>query len=271
MTVQGIGEISVNLYGMLKPKLRQLMPKTIRRHRIWQGPIRGLYIVTSWHDYPGAIMGYTERPLLQWFASNVRSGETWLDVGAHYGYTSIALSRLVGTHGRVFAFEPMLATAGYLEQTKFLNRLKQLTVLPLGLGTASMCETMQFRGTRGMADSTLLHRQNGLSEAAWYYTILVARLDWLWPQICGERSEVHGIKIDVQGMEIAVLKGMVDLLRRCRPRLVVELHRNVDRDELLRLLESLGYRTCAIPIEPVKGEVFPKYLDDRSYAFQVES
>src|SRR5206468_10103171 len=96
----------------LKEYFRRFLPKTVRPHRILAGRLRGLRIVTSWHDYPGAILGRTERPLLDWFERNVRAGETWLDVGAHYGYTAIALSRLVGLRGRVFAFEPVVATAG---------------------------------------------------------------------------------------------------------------------------------------------------------------
>ena len=47
----------------LKSFLRRLLPKTIRAQRILGGPLRGLHIVTSWHDYPAAIMGRTERPL----------------------------------------------------------------------------------------------------------------------------------------------------------------------------------------------------------------
>jgi hypothetical protein len=111
----------------LRSRLRLLMPRVVHNHRIWAGPLRGKRIVTSWHDYPAAILGRTGRPLLEWFVKNVNPGETWLDVGAHYGYTAIALSRLVGKQGRVFAFEPMLSTAGYVTQTRHLNRFPQLT------------------------------------------------------------------------------------------------------------------------------------------------
>jgi len=109
------------------------MPKTVRSHRILAGRLRGYRIVTSWHDYPAAILGRTEQALLTWFDRHVQIGETWLDVGAHYGYTAIALSRLVGPGGRVFAFEPEVATAGCLGRTRDANRLPQLIVIPLGL------------------------------------------------------------------------------------------------------------------------------------------
>jgi FkbM family methyltransferase len=221
--------------------------------------------VTSWHDYPAAILGRTERPLLEWFAQNVKAGETWLDVGAHYGYTAIALCRSVGRSGRVFAFEPMMSTAGYVTQTRQLNNFPQLTVLPLGLAAPETLEMKQLPVTRGMVESTL-----GKNEGCrmWQETIMVARFDWLWPRICGGREQIDGVKIDVQGMEIEVLQGMLETLRRQRPKLVVEVHRGVDRKELLGLIETAGYSRQAMPIEPIEGEVEPQYVNDRSYYFK---
>ena len=245
----------------IKSFLRAWLPRSIRRHRILAGPLRGQWIVTSWHDYPAAITGRTERPLLDWFAANVKPGETWLDVGVHYGYTAIALSGLVGRQGRVFAFEPMLSTTGYLAQTRLLNQLPQMIVLPLALATPPSLELKRLPTVRGMVDSTI-------QRGEWTETILVTRFDWLWPQICGAQERIDGVKIDVQGMEIEVLRGMSDLLKSFKPKLVVEIHHGVDRSELLDLVEALGYLRRGIPIEPVKGEFEPQYLDDKSYAFQ---
>ena len=247
----------------LRSLLRRLLPVSIYPQRIWAGPLRGSRIVTSWHDYPAAILGRTEQPLLGWFARNVNRGETWLDVGAHYGYTAIALSRLVGEAGRVFAFEPMLGTAGYMAQTRQLNCFSQLTVLPLGLGAPQACELARLPTVRGMVDSTL-------SGGGWLETILVARLDWLWPQICQDQPAIHGVKIDVQGMELEVLRGMLDTLSRWKPRLVVEVHSGVDRAQLLNLIETAGYLMWGRPIEPMPGEREPQYVDDRSYAFEAK-
>ena len=77
----------------LKERFRKLLPRQTREHRILSGQLRGVAIVTSWHDYPGAILGRTEAPLLEWFRHNVRRSQTWIDIGAHYGYTAIALAR----------------------------------------------------------------------------------------------------------------------------------------------------------------------------------
>jgi len=243
-----------------KALIRRLLPRTIRRHRILAGALRGCYIVTSWHDYPAAITGRTEKRLLAWFQQNVAAGETWLDVGAHYGYTAIALCRLVGPEGRVFAFEPMLSTAGHLTQTRFLNHLPQVTVLPLALASPEELELQQLPITRGMVDSGL-HGQEPTE------CILVTSLDWLWPRICGRQERVDGIKIDVQGMEIEALRGMFGTLRRFRPKLVIEVHHGVSRDSLLQLLKAAGYSSPGRPVEPIPGETEARYVDDRSYEF----
>jgi FkbM family methyltransferase len=242
--------------------LRPWLPRKLSAHKVLAGPLRGARLVTSWHDYPAGIAGLTERPLIAWFQTHVRPGTTWLDVGAHYGYTAVALSRLVGDAGRVFAFEPMLATAGCVSRTRALNALHQLTVVPHGLGSPDTLTTTRLPTVRGMADRTL-----SVTDHTWWETIEVARFDWLWPLICGGNTVVHGIKIDVQGMELDVLEGMRDTLIRQRPKLVIELHKGVSRPAVLDLLCTIGYSSSAIAVEPLLDEVAPLLLDDRSYAF----
>ena len=242
--------------------LRALMPRRIRPRRILAGPLRGMWMVTSWHDYPAGLTGRTERPLLDWFATHVRTGDTWLDVGAHYGYTAFALGRLVGSTGRVFTFEPVAATAGCVDQARALNKLRQVTVLPFGLGAGESLEVRRLATIRGMADSTVSR-----DDGRWCVTVPIARFDWLWPLVNGADGKIHGVKIDVQGMELETLEGMRGALQRWRPRVVVELHAGVSRERVLGLLRDLGYSTDAVPVEPARGERTPLFLDNRSYIF----
>ena len=242
--------------------IRALLPRTLRPRRIVAGPLRGAWLVTSWHDYPAGLTGRTERALLDWFAQNVHTGETWLDVGAHYGYTTIALGRLVGPQGRVFTFEPVPATAGCVDQGRALNNLPQVAVVPLGLGSVDTMEFKRLALTRGMADSTLQD-----ASSSWFVNAGIARFDWLWPAINGGNGAIHGVKIDVQGMELETLEGMRDALARWHPRIVLELHAGVSRDAVLSLLRELGYSSEAVAIEPVRGERTPQFLDNHSYAF----
>jgi FkbM family methyltransferase len=256
---------------MLTHILRPLMPRCIRAWNILSGHLKGCRIVTSWHDYPAAIFGFTERPLLDWFSQNVKPGQTWLDIGAHYGYTAIALSRLVGKSGRVIAFEPMLSTAGYLTKTRRLNNYPQLMVVPYGLAAPETLELISLPVIRGMADSTIERNPKDKAHSVLLEMIMIARFDWLWPRICGTDNRIDGVKIDVQGMEIEVLAGMIETLKSHCPKLVVEFHRGTDRERLLYTIESVGYARQATPIEPVEGEVSPLYIDNHSYFFHKQN
>lgn len=247
--------------SQLKEGLRHILPRSIDQRRILGGPLRGMTLVTSWHDYPAAILGRTERALLEWFRRNARPGETWLDIGAHYGYTAIALCGLVGPEGRVYAFEPLPASAGHVNETRRLNSLRQLSVIPMGLGLTTSLEVRRLSTVRGMIDSTL-------PSADWEENVVVARFDWLWPLISGRDLTFHGIKIDVQGMELEVLQGMRGSLRSFQPRVALEFHKGVDRQAILCTLAECGYGMPGTPIEPVAGEATPRYLDNRSYAFE---
>lgn len=257
------------MYKQIRTSIRQMLPHSIAKRRILSGPLRGKSIVTSWYDYPAAILGWTEPQLLSWFERSVHPGETWLDIGAHYGYTAIALSRLVGLQGRVFAFEPAVATAGCVSRARELNRFPQLTVIPIALGSAQELSISSLPEVRGMISMPGVPGMvNGPAAAhAPQDHFLLAGLDWLWPRIQGNSAKIAGVKIDVQGMELEVLKGMANTLRTNRPKLALELHAGVSRGEVLDLLSSLGYSRQGVPIEPLAGETQATYADNRSYEF----
>ena len=245
-----------------KSLVRELLPRGHSAHGIMSGPLRGMRIVTSWHDYPAAILGYTERKLVDWLLANALPGETWLDVGANCGYTSLALSRAVGPDGRVFAFEPALTTAACLERTARANRLDQLVTLPFALSEAPRPVVSRFATERGMIDSQL--PADGQVDMT---SIINVGLDAVWDGISDGNPTVHGIKIDVQGMELDALRGMARLLARHRPRIVLEIHRDVPRDDVLGLLESCGYLPDMEPIDDTLG-AFADPQSNASFIFQ---
>ena len=246
-------ELLTGLWAAMRP----LLSTRVSAHRILAGQLRGCRLVTSWRENPAALLGYKERSLLRWMATHVGHGETWLDVGAHHGYTALALSRLVGPEGRVLAFEPVLQTASCLAATLSCNRLRHAVAVPLGLAEATTLTPVDARLVLGMAE----HGRVGGDTT----TIHVVALDAIWTVLAGGSRAVHGVKIDVQGMEVRTLEGMRELLREFRPRLVVEFHPGVDRAAADRLLDELGYQVPGVPVDgpdPAGG-----YADDHNYAF----
>lgn len=242
----------------LKENIRRFLPSTVRPRRIISGPLSGNYLVTSWHDYPSGILGRAEPALIDWFRRSARPGETWLDLGAHYGYTTLALCQLVGRSGRVFAFEPLLTTVGYLAATRSVNQLAQLTIVPFAVGDSEEITPVSVSPRKGMAQP-----KRAEDEGRWLDTVYCVALDKIWNRLCGSDETISGIKMDVEGMEIKVLKGMIGILRKHRPKLVIEVHasRGVNLASLTPVLREAGYDSEGYPIEISAGAA------DKSYEF----
>lgn len=251
----------MNLTTRMRELARKVLPSTIRPRRIVGGPLRGYRLTTSWHDYPSGIAGRAEPHLVSWLATAVRSGETWLDVGAHYGYTSLTLCRLVGETGRVFAFEALLRTAGHLATTRAVNHLRQLTVVPLGLSDASELSVVKVETWKGMAQPVSLpdvYRPDAAPPEPIYHI----SLDSIWPALDATGGVISGAKIDVEGMEVDVLLGMRSCLRKYKPKLVIEVHgsRSIRLEDVVKILQEAGYDPAGRPLEPPTRQ-------DRNYEF----
>lgn len=245
----------------LKEFARWFLPGRPRCYRILRGPLRGERMVVPLKDYPAAILGYAERSLLEWIRKNVEVGSTWIDVGAHYGLTSLAMCRATGPGGRVFAFEPGVATAGCVARTQRENRLGQLTVCPFALGDSEGLALLRLPCVRGMIDGSVDTSAESPEE-----TFFSVGFDAVWASACGGMGRIDGVKIDVQGAEIDVLKGMETALSQQRPKIVLEIHENVSRDAVLSILETAGYAPTPIPIEP-DPIPFERIDGNQSYLF----
>ena len=223
-------------------------------------------IYTSWQDYPRAILGRAENRLCRWFEDNVNAGETWIDVGAHHGVTAVALCNRVGAQGRVFAFEPVLASAGLLSRTREANQLRQLVVIPMALGEAEEVSMLrvshQSQGMVGIIPEMRTGSWVGEGEI-----VYETSFDGIWPRICGAMDRVNGVKIDVQGAESYTLRGMREMLRTHKPKLVVEYHRYADLSEFLSTLESVGYSRIGQDIDCPSATATSKLLHGRNYHF----
>ena len=80
------------------------------------------------------------------------------------------------------------------------------------------------------------------------------------------------MKIDVQGMKLHALIGMAGILRRHKPKLAIELHKGVNRADVLTFLVEIGYSRRGLPIEPTAGRIGPaRRGDHRRYAFSPDS
>lgn len=145
-----------------------------------------------------------------------RLGTTAFDVGAHLGLYAVLMARVVGETGRVHAFEPTPGTVDALRRTLALNRVDGVvTVHPVAAGAAP--GSLPFHDT-GDALSNANSLVPGVRTRA-SFEVPVTTIDDI-----AAGAEVSCIKIDVEGGEVAVLRGAAATIERCQPAIALEVH-----------------------------------------------
>lgn len=164
----------------------------------------GLYIdPMDSYGFQNAGPGY-ERHEVETFKRLVKPGDRVFDIGANMGYFTILFSRLVGPAGHVMAFEPDEESLLLLQKNIELNHAKNVQVFPVALSEKAS-EGILYRCPFNVA----MHR--------------------LYPSVCCDTegktvSVLRGddlglgapdfVKIDVEGFELPVLRGLENTLHR---------------------------------------------------------
>ena len=168
------------------------------------------------------------------FRQFIEPGWTVLDVGANIGAHTVELARMVGANGLVLAFEPQRLVHQVLCANLAANNIENVMAMQAALG-ARQSRAAIARPNYGLRENfgglSLLMNPEGPSEP-----VPVATIDTLSLSAC------HFIKIDVEGMEVEVLRGADTVLRRFRPLLYLENDREAQSEALIALLLEAGYR-----------------------------
>lgn len=178
-----------------------------------------------------------DESLLRNAAERIRPGSVVWDVGANMGLFSFAAAGLAGPTGRVYAIEPDAVMANLLRRSAPLNpQAAPVEVIPCAiaesLGLARFEIAKRSRASNALAGFQL-SQGGGVRELE---TVVTLSLDWL----AGQIPPPDVLKIDVEGAELAVLRGARQLLQSRRPILLYELTRP-NWDEESHLLGELGY------------------------------
>jgi FkbM family methyltransferase len=176
------------------------------------------------------------RPDIQLVASLCDPNRVSLDIGASIGEFTIAM---LGSSRSVIAFEPRPAQA------------RDLTAMFSAVGAAVRVEAVALSDTPGVTAMRVVENDPGRSTiddnnqlndadsgAVRAVDVPVKRLDDL------QLADIGLVKIDVEGHELAVLRGAVDTLRRNQPKVVVEAeerHHPNAVAAITELLTGLGY------------------------------
>lgn len=192
-----------------------------------------------------------ERVPFAMLASLVRAGDVVADLGANLGlYVRFLLSHAGAS--RVLAFEPWAENRKLLAENIRLGGVEgSVALLPYAVGDVDAEVYFQVddvQSASGSLDSVRLGEPSegraNLRLPPLSIRVPCRTLDNLIDS--GEIPEPDVLKIDVEGAEVRALKGADGLLRRRRPRILVELHGAREAREVLASLLDLGYETVGL-------------------------
>jgi FkbM family methyltransferase len=158
-----------------------------------------------------------EPETVAWLEDSVRPGDVIYDVGANVGAYSLVAAHLAGAKGIVYAFEPGFATFAKLVKNVFLNDL-QLSVTPLNVALADETGISHLTYS-SFRPGAALHTFGGAVATRMTQPVLAYRLDELLEGFGLRPPDL--IKLDVDGAELGVLRGMDTILAKGRPRSIL--------------------------------------------------
>lgn len=243
------------LYALVVKRLFGL----VKRPVIADVPDIGLMRLEPWDLIDSRLLFFNiwEPAVSRFMRTTIKPGDVVADIGANIGYHTLLMSHAVGPHGHVFAVEPSPEIRSRLEDALALNTIQNVTVIPFGI--SDRAERRAFH----LSEVNLGASKFGeLDESG----LALKRLADVIPAVM--LSRLSFIKLDVEGMEAAVMRDIVSILPRLPRRLsicaelrmddalqaLVQTFRNADMDALVLPNEYSMFRYPAHPITPIPAK-----------------
>jgi FkbM family methyltransferase len=155
------------------------------------------------------------------------------DIGANIGYHTTAFASRAG---HVFAFEPHPKTFQLLaKNTEHLENVTLFNYAVSNFDGRSRCYDYDT-DVEANYGAVSVDDEKGILEIK---CMSLNQTDMTLPDL---------IKIDVEGSELAVIQGCIDLIKRKNPVVYYEAHETVHLPEIYQLLSPLNYKFHWVPV-----------------------
>ncbi|NOQ75341.1 MAG: FkbM family methyltransferase [Crocinitomix sp.] len=180
-----------------------------------------------------------------------------MDVGANIGIMTYHLATRFKDR-KILAIEPMPDNFSILKQIVDKNKLDNVVLVPSAVGDekAVLKMVLPLNGKvkmQGLAH--VVHDSIDEWNEGEQIDVNCERLDDI-----ANGEKIAGIKMDIENFEYFALKGAVDLLKRDKPVVYLELWENENRDKCFEFLRSLNYQAFIqtdnglIPFDPASHQ-----------------
>lgn len=172
----------------------------------------------------------TDEPEYKILHSLIKPGDWVIDIGANVGHYTKRFSELVGTNGRVIAFEPVPATFSLLAANAQLFAYSNVSLINAAASVrADMVHMSIPKAATGLVNYYRAHLSTNPESAL---SVLALSVDSLHLN-----QHVALCKIDAEGHEASVITGMEQLIQAYHPILIVE----TGSGDIISRISSFGY------------------------------
>ena len=219
---------------------------TLRGHRFVLGSLAGagggasVYLNQVEPEQSEALLGI------------LKPGDIFFDIGANVGYYTLLASKRIGNKGLVYAFEPLIRNIYYLSRHVNLNHATNVVII--SAACADVVNIARFSFGQNTAEGHILTTSADIGNVSPKDRSLVpvVTVDAVSALLS---VQPNVLKIDVEGAELAVLRGARATLYSARPYIFLSVHSDELRHSCIAFLNTLGYqvkplnRDISVPTE----------------------
>jgi FkbM family methyltransferase len=186
---------------------------------------------------------------------SLKPGGIALDIGANIGLQSIRMSQCAGCDGKVYAFEPLAHLQKKFNKNVELNNAGNVKLFPFALSDSESERDFNINKNAWNQGTFSLRGQNTGTETQ---RVSIKAADEVAEIKALERLDL--VKIDVEGFEYQVLKGLNQTLMKYKPRIIFEYNVNYWKSagqhitecfNFLHLLNYIVYQITPVGCERV--------------------
>jgi len=170
----------------------------------------------------------------------------FIDVGVNIGHTLLKL-RSVNADYKYIGFEPNVSCVNYLKQLILVNGLKNIHIIPVALGIKNELLELNYHYGGDEEGASLIPDFRPNQPVIHKDFVPVFNCDTVGHLF---NEPVSIIKVDVEGFELDVIKGLSAVIDKNKPYIICEIlpvyssenRSRIDRqDELLKILKQREY------------------------------
>jgi len=170
------------------------------------------------------------------------AGDHVIDAGALMGETALVFSNAVGPSGHVWSFDPVADHLEMLDHNIAQFPIRNVTSMPFGVSD------------RDVAGPPIVLNRFAAGFQSQHHMVPLRRIDGLVED--GTISRIDFLKLDVEGAELAALRGAQQSIARFRPKLAVSLyHQPQDFYAIILFIKQhFPFYACHIDHYTIHGE-----------------